>query len=427
MPVTLQKRTDVLYSAAMKLSRTLLALVAAEVVSSTGTAMTFVALPWFVLVTSGSATRMSVVLAAEVVPMALFGIPSGSLVGRLGARTTMLVSDALRVPLIAIVPVLHWSGHLSFGLLVAIVFLLGTFTAPYISAQRSIIPELFGNDEKAVSKASGLFGAATQLPIVIGPAIAGVMIGFFGAPALLVVDSGTFLFAFVVVLGLVRAGRRLPVDEEHRGVLAGVRYLAKDRLLGPMTLTLVLLDGASGAIAVAVPLLAFTRYHRDPHIAGWMFTSFGVGALAGSVLVVKLLDRIAPLRLASVGVVCATLPLWVVALNVSWPVACGAVVACGVFVPSVNAPFMGILTTRPPAALRARVLTAVLTASGLGSPLGRLAVGPVYRAAGNGGVWILIAGGLSVGSVLFIAAALRGSAGDAADVAGIAPVAHGEL
>jgi hypothetical protein len=39
----------------------------------------------------------------------------------------------------------------------------------------------------------------------------------------------------------------------------------------------------------------------------------------------------------------------------------------------------------------------------------------------------LIAGGLSVGSVLFIAAALRGSAGDAADVAGIAPVAHGEL
>jgi predicted MFS family arabinose efflux permease len=206
-----------------------------------------------------------------------------------------------------------------------------------------------------------------------------------------------------------------------------VRYLAKDRLLGPMTLTLVLLDGASGAIAVAVPLLAFARYHRDPHIAGWIFTSFGIGALAGSVLVVKLLDRIAPLRLASLGVVCATLPLWIVALDVSWPVACGAVVACGVFVPSVNAPFMGILTTRPPAALRARVLTAVLTASGLGSPLGRLAVGPVYRAGGNGGVWVLIAGGLSVGSLLFIAAALRGSAGDAADVARVAPVAHGEL
>ena len=410
----------------MKLSRTLLALLTAEVVSSTGTAMTFVALPWFVLVTSGSATRMSVVLAAEVVPMALFGIPSGSLVGRLGARTTMLVSDALRTPLIVLVPVLHWTGHLSFGGLIAIVFSLGCFTAPYISAQRTIIPELFGDDEKTVAKASGLFGGATQLPIVIGPAIAGVLIAFFGAPALLVVDGATFLFAFVVVLGFVKVGRRLPVDEEHRGVLAGVRYLAKDRLLGPMSLTLVLLDGASGAIAVAVPLLAFTRYDRDPHIAGWIFTSFGVGAIFGSLLAVKLLDRLSPLRLASIGVVCATLPLWIVALDVSWPIACAAVVACGVFVPSVNAPFMGLLTTRPPAALRAKVMTAVLTVSGLGSPLGRLAVGPVYRAAGNGGVWVLIAGGLSVGSVLFIAAAVRGSGGDAPNVAGIAAVAHRE-
>jgi predicted MFS family arabinose efflux permease len=339
----------------------------------------------------------------------------------------MLISDALRMPLIVLVPVLHWTGHLGFGGLVAIVFLIGAFTAPYISAQRVIIPELFGDDEKTVGKANGLLGGANQLPIVIGPAIAGVLIALFGAPAILVVDGGTFLFAFVVVLSLVKAGRRVPIDEEHRGVLAGVRYLAKDKLLGPMSLTLVLLDGASGAIAVAVPLLAFSRYHRDPHIAGWIFTSFGIGAIFGSLLVVKLLDRIQPLRLASVGVVCATLPLWIVALNVSWPVACAAVVACGVFVPSVNAPFMGLLTTRPPAALRARVMTAVLTVSGLGSPLGRLAVGPVYRAAGNAGVWVLIAGGLSVGSVLFVAAAIRGSAGDAADVARVAPVAHGEL
>jgi hypothetical protein len=144
------------------------------------------------------------------------------------------------------------------------------------------------------------------------------------------------------------------------------------------------------------------------------------------VFVMKLLDRIPPLRLASIGVVCATLPLWVVALDVSWPVACAAVVACGVCVPSVNAPFMGILTTRPPVALRAKVLTAVLTASGLGSPLGRLAVGPVYRSAGNSGVWVLIAGGLSIGSVLFIAAAIRGSAGEAPRLVGVTPVADSE-
>ena len=75
----------------------------------------------------------------------------------------------------------------------------------------------------------------------------------------------------------------------------------------------------------------------------------------------------------------------------------------------VNAPMMGLITTRPPVALRAKVLTSVMTASALGGPVGRLAVGPVYRLWGNAGVWIMIAGGLSVGTALFIVAAIRGS------------------
>ncbi len=396
------------------------ALLLAEVVSSTGTAMTFVALPWFVLVTSGSATRMSVVLAVEVAPMALLGIPSGSVVARLGSRRAMLVSDAVRAPLIALVPVLHWAGALTFPILLCIVFVLGVFIAPYMSAQRTIIPELFGDDETVVAKASGLFGGATQVPNVVGPAFAGILVAALGAPSVLVLDGATFAFAFVVVLGFVRAGRPVPADDDSRGVFAGVRYLARDRLLGPMTLTLVVLDGAGNAFSVAVPLLAFTRYHRDPHVAGWIFTGFGVGAVLGSVLVMKLLDRIPPLRLASIGVLLVTLPIWVIVADVPWPVVCGAVFLCGFFVPSVNAPFMGIITTRPPAALRAKVMTVVLTASGLGAPLGRLAVGPIFQRYGNSGTWVALAGGLSAGAVLFFVAALHGAGNDAPGMAGAA-------
>jgi MFS family permease len=390
---------------------TLPALLTAEAVSSTGSAITFVALPWFVLETSGSPTKMSVVLAAEILPMALFGIPSGSVVGRLGARTTMLVSDLVRAPLIALVPLLHWVGHLTFPLLVAIVFLLGLFTAPYAASQRTIIPEVLGDDETTVSKASGLFGGAQHLPIVIGPSIAGALIAWVGTSPLLVVDAGTFLFAFVTVLGFVRGGARVQHDEESSGILAGVRYLVRDRLLGPMTLTVIVLDGAANGIGVAVPLLAYTRYDRNPHIAGWIFTAFGMGALAGSIVVVKLLDRFAPLKLAMFAILAATLPLWIVVAQVPWPVVGVAVVLCGIFVPIINAPCMGIITTRPPAALRAKVLTAVMGASASGGPAGRLVIGPLYRVGGNPGVWIEIAGGMTVGALLFIAAVLRFGAG----------------
>ena len=406
-------------------SLTFRALFTAEFVSSIGSAMTFVALPWFVLVTTGSATRMSFVLAAEILPMAVFGIPSGSVVARLGARRTMLVSDLFRAPLVALVPVLHWTGHLSFGLLLAIVFLLGLFMAPYAASQRSIIPEVLGDDETEVAKASGLFSAANHLPLVVGPSIAGVLIAWIGTSPLLVVDGATFLFAFVTVLALVRGGRPVPADEDSRGILAGVRYLARDALLGPVTLTIIVLDGAANGISVAVPLLAYTRYHRDPHIAGWIFTAFGIGALAGSLLVMKLLDRFAPLRLASIGMVAATAPLWIVVAPVPWPVVGLAVVLCGLFVPLINAPLMGILTTRPPAALRAKVMTAVMAASGAGGPLGRLVIGPLYNWAGNPAVWIEIAGGMTVGGLLFIAASTRASAGGAADVVAVPPVPHG--
>jgi MFS family permease len=386
---------------------TLPALLTAEAVSSTGSAMTFVALPWFVLVTTGSPTKMSVVLAAEILPMALLGIPSGSVVTRLGARTSMLVSDIVRAPLVALVPLLHWTGHLTFPLLVLIVFLLGIFMAPYAASQRSILPEVLGDDEKAVAKASGLFGGAQHLPIVIGPSIAGALIAWVGTAPLLVVDAATFLFAFVLVLSLVRGGHPVVHDDDSRGVMAGVRYLMRDRLLGSFSLITIVLDGAANGISVAVPLLAYTRYHRDPHVAGWIFTAFGIGAITGSVLVMKLLDRFAPLRLASFGIVAATLPLWIVVAPVSWPVVCAAVVLCGLFVPMINAPIMGMLTTRPPVALRAKVMTAVLAASGSGGPLGRLIIGPLYRYGGNAAVWTEIAGGMTVGAALFVIVAAR--------------------
>jgi len=124
----------------------------------------------------------------------------------------------------------------------------------------------------------------------------------------------------------------------------------------------------------------------------------------------KLLDRFAPLKLASFGIVAATLPLWIVVAPVPWPVVGVAVVLCGLFVPMINAPVMGMITTRPPVALRAKVMTAVMAASGSAGPLGRLIIGPLYRYHGNAAVWTEIAGGMTVGAVLFVIVAARAPA-----------------
>ena len=76
--------------------RSLIGLLTAELVSLTGSAMTLVALPWFVLATTGSTTKMGWVLGAELAAVALLGIPSGTVIARIGAKRTMLVCDAAR-------------------------------------------------------------------------------------------------------------------------------------------------------------------------------------------------------------------------------------------------------------------------------------------------------------------------------------------
>src|SRR4029077_12115105 len=80
----------------------------------------------------------------------------------------------------------------------------------------------------------------------------------------------------------------------------------------------------------------------------------------------------------------------------------------GVFVPLVNAPAMGMLTTRPPEALRAKVMTTVMTATALGGPAGRLVVGPMFLHWGIPTTYAVIAAGITLGALLFLGVALRG-------------------
>src|SRR5947209_4181336 len=155
-------------------SRPIAALLAAEVLSTTGSQMTWLALPWFVLVTSGS-KQMAFVVAAEACGYALFGIPSGSLLQRLGPRRTMRLCDALRAPLMLLVPVLHWRGDLTLPILVVLAFTLGAAGTPYPAAQRVVVAETLDEDEASVERANALLQGATRITMLFGPALAGVL------------------------------------------------------------------------------------------------------------------------------------------------------------------------------------------------------------------------------------------------------------
>ena len=196
-------------------------------------------------------------------------------------------------------------------------------------------------------------------------------------------------------------------------MLAGVRFLAHDRLLGTMTLTVILLDAAGSALFASLPALAFFRFHRDPHVAGWLFAAFGVGALLGSIVAMKVLERARPLRVAGISILLAVVPLWLLVATLPAYGVGAALLACGLFVPLVNAPMMGLHSTRPPEALRAKVMTAVMTASALGGPVGRIGVGPLFEDWGIARTYAGIAAALSLGAIAYAVVALTEQERDA--------------
>jgi MFS family permease len=385
------------------------ALVAAEITSILGSRMTYLALPWFVLVTTGSPAKMTVVLAAEILPMAIFGIPSGMVVERLGARTTMLVCDAARVPLLASLPILYSFDVLSFPLLLALVFLLGCFMAPYFSAQRVILPELVGEDETTIAQANSLIEGGTAFAGLAGPALAGILIPFLGAPNVLYVDAATYVVSFLLLAGFVPKTKKLGASIAT-GVLAGIQFFVRDRLLVRLGATVIVLNFLGAGLSATLPYYAYDAFSGNSKIAGLFYTALGAGALLGSIGAVVVVKRLPPLRLAGVAIVLMSVPLWLLPFDLpAWGVMATLFVAM-LFAPLVNGPTIGVITARTPVELRPKVMTALISVSTLSAPLGFLVAGQLLEPWGVTRVFTAVAIGMTATALVFAAIAFRQSA-----------------
>ena len=370
--------------------------------------MTWVALPWFVVTTTGSATKMAVVVAVEAAALGIVGFASGNLVGRLGLRRTMLVADACRAPLIAAIPLLHAAGLLSFPLLLVLVFAVGAFGTPSFVSKAAILPEIVGEDEGVLGEANALLQAAMRIALVLGPVLAGVLIGVVGATNVLYIDAATFLVGFLLIAFFVKVGGAAPETEESRGLGAGVRFLLKDRLLRPWSIAIVAGDVAWLAFFVAMPFLVLTRFGEQPEILGWILGAWGFGAVVGSAVMFRIVRRVDGLLVGSIGELAMIAPLWVflrrpAGARFSSPRCSRPGLANGL----VNAPIWTIFTVRTPPALRPKAWAAIIATTSLLGPLVLLAAGSALDSIGLTETLLAIVLVQTVAALLFASAGLR--------------------
>ena len=362
-----------------------LALLAGTTISLIGSELTLVALPWFVLQTTGSAAQTGLAGSFAVLPAFLVGIFGGALVDRIGYKRVSVGADLVSGLGVGLLPLLHATVGLALWQVLALVFIGALLAIPGLTARRSLLPELAGLGGLRLEPVNASFEGIQYLAQLLGPVAAGLLIVWLGAANVLWLDAASFA-ASAALVGLVVPGLTIPrpsaggryLDE----VAAGLRFLRGDRLLLTLAVTLTLTNFLSAPL-VAVLLPVYVRGGSgNPADLGLLIAAFGAGSLGGATAFGVLGHRLPRRATWLAAFLVGPLIFWVLALAPPPPVMAGVLALSGLLGGGLNPMLVTIRQQRIPADLRGRVFSTFSAIASGAQPLGMALGGAAVDAIG---------------------------------------------
>jgi MFS family permease len=272
----------------MSTRRPLYGWLTAEAISITGTRLSMIALPWFVLTTTGSATKTGLVALAEMLPLVLLQVLGGPVIDRLGPRRVAIGCDVASVVVVGLIPILYATGSLSFVGFLALVAIAGGLRGPGDVAKSSMIPLLVAHADVPLERATGLSASVERGASMLGAAVAGGLVAVIGPTNALFIDAVSFALSAVVLAWSTRplgSAPREPQTAPSR-YLAELRegwdFLRRDRVLLGIAVMVAftnLLDIAW--FSVLVPVWAL-EYGGGAAAIGVLFAVFSGGSVLGA-------------------------------------------------------------------------------------------------------------------------------------------------
>jgi MFS family permease len=391
------------------------ALVAAAAISSIGNNLTSIAIPWFVYVTTGSATRTGLVAVAGLLPVAIGGLLSGPIIDRLGFKQSSVISDIASGVTVAIVPTLYVFDALEFWHLLVLAFLGALLDSPGWTARSTMIPRLARKVGMPLERANSAIQLSQFGGQTIGPAIAGTLIGLVGAASVLYFDAATFAISALMIGLLVsypmRQAGDAPDEEGSTSVLGdireGLRYIFQEPFIRTL-LSIAIFANFLFAPMFSVVLPVYVKDRFDSATAlGLLAAAFGVGSVAGTIFYAVFGERLPRYPIfAGCGILLA-LGMWILPLSSSLLISIGGGLIAGFAMGPFNILSTVALQERVPEAMLGRVFGALSMVS-LAAPLGVLLAGVSIDAIGIRPLMATIAAGVTlIAFVIFIHPDLR--------------------
>ncbi|MFI7124640.1 MFS transporter [Nonomuraea sp. NPDC050153] len=365
--------------------RPFITLLSANALSVTGNVLSMLAVPWFVLETTGSAGLTGLAAFATTFPIVISAAFGATLVDWLGFRGASVVSDLVSGLVVLAIPALFLTTGLSYPLLLVLLFVRWLAATPGETARKAMLPDLSALGRVRIERATAAYDGANRGATMVGAPLAGILILWAGPSTLLIVDGVTFLLSAALIAGgipRIENGQR-----ESGGYLRdlrdGLTFLWRDRLQMSATGMIVVVNMLDTGVTQVLLALYARDVAGDPRAFGLLTGALGAGAVAGTIVYGAAGERL-PMRLTyGVCFLVAGVPrVLVLALGVPFPVALATAALSGFAAGAIN-PILGILQFgRIPAPMRARALGTMTAAAYAAMPLGGLLAGSLTEVTG---------------------------------------------
>ncbi|MFG2618260.1 MFS transporter [Streptomyces sp. NPDC048507] len=372
--------------------RPFVAVLAANMVSTAGTSLTLIGVPWFVLQTTGSAGRAGVVAFCATLPVIVAALVGGPVIDRIGRRRVSVASDLICGLAVGAIPLLHYAGLLQFWMLCALMALGGLVHTPGLTSRSVLLPHLAEHAGTTLPRAASLYDAVSRGARMIGAATAGLLIAFVGAETVLLLDAASFTASALLVGAFLRgvpaaepqpAAQKVSFASYRTELAEGWTFLIRSRLLTGVTLMVMVTNGLDqGWGAVLLPVHGREDLGSATSV-GLLISLFGGAALLGALLYGAWGERLPRRAVFAAAFLLCGAPRYVTAAFTDIPLPLAVVMALsGLGAGVLNPVLSTVIYELVPDELRSRVSGVATAGCELTMPLGGLAAGLLVDALG---------------------------------------------
>ncbi len=258
-----------------------------QIVSSIGNSIQYIAIMWWIMNHFSSAQSgivMGLMFTFSVIPMAAIGPFAGVLNDRTSRKSIVVLSDFLRGLLILWMAYLAYTNTLTALLIYLISALMGIGGAFFNPAIQSTIPNIV--PDKNLTRANSLYQTGMQFTQIIGPAIGGVLVGFFGPFFVFMLNGFSFIVSAgtEIFINFKQSISRNKDSSFFADFKEGFKFLYNQKLLFWSMIIVSVLNFAFSPLDILIAKQIKEIYHLGALELGYTISAFAIGMMIGSVL-----------------------------------------------------------------------------------------------------------------------------------------------